>query len=167
MSICNHPHNHNSNISRDFSKGKSFNFSTWNPVETYTNDSFKQDFVTHQGNLYACMISNINKSPNGNPKYWTLVLERLPGNNISMGEGTDVLNTPGNFNDIYIDLETGKIYRYTTEWTVVSIAGADDSILELTANLSDAEKESVKQNIGINLDDYVKKDEIKMTWEDV
>lgn len=168
MSICNHPHNHNNNISRDFSKGKSFNFSTWTPVETYNNDSFKQDFVTYEGNLYACMISNTNKVPTPDSRYWTLVLERLPGNNISMGKGTEALNTPGNYNDIYIDLLTGNIYKYTTEWTNIGTTGSDDSILDLTEDLTKNEQELVQKNIGIDLNDYAKKEDInRIEWLDV
>jgi hypothetical protein len=40
------------NFSRDFSKGKSFQFSgTWNPTTVYNNDGFIQDFVVHDQKL--------------------------------------------------------------------------------------------------------------------
>lgn len=71
-------YNKNVGMPRDFSKGKSFNFSEWNPIETYVNDSFKQDFVTYEGNLYACIKNNTNSIP-GTCKCWLLVLEKLAG----------------------------------------------------------------------------------------
>lgn len=169
MSICKNPNINNHN-SRDFSKGKSFNFSTWNPVETYNNDSFKQDFVTYDGNLYACMISNTNKTPGTNSRYWTLVLEKIPGNNVSFGTGTDALNTPGKSGDTYIDIQTGNIYKYTTEWTNIgSMSNSDlESIFDLTEDLTDSEQEAVRRNIGIDLSDYAKKEDVQRNeWIDV
>lgn len=70
------------------SKGKSFNFSEWNNLDAYNNNSFIQDFVTYNGALYAC----INSVPGGmdNPRtdtadgniqgrYWIQVVKGIPG----------------------------------------------------------------------------------------
>lgn len=62
---------------RDYSKGKSFSFSKWSPSLTYTNDEFKQDFVTYNGDLYACIKTNTNVKPNSSSQ-WCLVVEKLP-----------------------------------------------------------------------------------------
>lgn len=62
---------------RDYSKGKSFSFSKWSPSLTYTNDEFKQDFVTYNGDLYACIKTNTNVRPNSSSQ-WCLVVEKLP-----------------------------------------------------------------------------------------
>ena len=39
------------NFLREYSKGKSFQFSTWNPYDTYNNDEFIQDFVKYNKKL--------------------------------------------------------------------------------------------------------------------
>ena len=57
-------------INRDFEKGKSFNFSKWDPVTTYVNDTFKQDFVTYDGTLYVCLKSNTNVVPSSDKTHW-------------------------------------------------------------------------------------------------
>lgn len=78
MSIYNKNVSSNNGFARDFSKGKSFDFSEWNPVKTYMNDSFKQDFVKYQGNIYVCMHTNTNVIP-GTSDCWLLALDRVAG----------------------------------------------------------------------------------------
>lgn len=78
MSIYNKDVCSSKGFTRDFSKGKSFDFSEWNPVKTYINDSFKQDFVTYEGNIYVCIHTNTNVVP-GTSDCWLLALERLAG----------------------------------------------------------------------------------------
>lgn len=62
---------------RQYSKGKSFAFTKWSPSEHFVNDEFKQDFVSYNGDLYACMKSNINIPP-GNSPFWFKVVEKIP-----------------------------------------------------------------------------------------
>lgn len=70
------------------SKGKSFNFSEWDNLTAYSNNSLIQDFVVYSGALYAC----INDVPEGsvNPrtdtvdgaiqgKYWLQVIKGIKG----------------------------------------------------------------------------------------
>ena len=73
----------NKGFVRDYLKGKSFDFSEWNPVKTYINDSFKQDFVRYNGGLYACIHTNTNIVP-GTSECWMLVV--APGNGKSAYE---------------------------------------------------------------------------------
>lgn len=63
---------------REYSRGKSFDFSEWSPKATYVNDLYKQDFVVFQKNLYACIKTNINTRPDQSTS-WLLVSEALPG----------------------------------------------------------------------------------------
>lgn len=48
---------------REFNRGKSFEFSEWSPLTKYTNDSFKQDFVSYNGTLLACNDTHVSKEP--------------------------------------------------------------------------------------------------------
>lgn len=73
MSINNKTVSSNRGFVRDYLKGKSFDFSEWNPVKTYINDSFKQDFVKYNGCLYACIHTNTNVVP-GTTDCWLLVV---------------------------------------------------------------------------------------------
>ena len=41
----------------DTTKGKSFNFSVWDDLTAYNNNSQIQDFVSYAGAMYACMNS--------------------------------------------------------------------------------------------------------------
>ena len=63
---------------RRYSKGKSFNFSIWQPQVEYTNDLYKQDFVNYDGNIYVCLKTNNNEIPSES-KNWLLVMSKLPG----------------------------------------------------------------------------------------
>lgn len=76
MSIYNKNICSNNGFARDFSKGKSFDFSEWNPVKTYVNDSFKQDFVTYNGDMYVCIHTNTNVIP-GTSDCWMHAVSRL------------------------------------------------------------------------------------------
>lgn len=80
---------------RFLSKGKSFEFSKWNPLTTYTNDCFKQDFVVFENTLLACKkthVSSWNECPQLITKdddllhvidcisdYWEFVISGVPG----------------------------------------------------------------------------------------
>lgn len=45
---------------RILSKGKSFAFSQWKPLVQYTNDCFKQDFVSYNNALLVCVESHFS-----------------------------------------------------------------------------------------------------------
>lgn len=80
---------------RFLSKGKSFEFSKWSPLTTYTNDCFKQDFVVFENTLLACKkthVSSWNECPQLITKdddllhvidcisdYWEFVISGVPG----------------------------------------------------------------------------------------
>lgn len=187
MSIYNKNVNSNNGFARDFSKGKSFDFSEWNPVRTYLNDPFKQDFVKHNGCIYVCMHSNTNVVP-GTSDCWLLALDTITGtafipiiddsgnlswelyngvdipgsfnikgeqgvpgkdapipifeidekghlnvmidkistdlgkvvgagNQVSFGESDPrIEGLIGNFGDIYVNLLTGDVFEYISEW---------------------------------------------------
>lgn len=51
------------NYVREFNKGKSFSFTPWSPITKYTNDDFKQDFVTYKTSLLACKTSHVSSEP--------------------------------------------------------------------------------------------------------
>ena len=74
-------------IARILSKGKSFEYSKWDSVVQYTNDCFKQDFVSHNNALFACIKSHVSCDDNmpdllyengkvivKNSEYWDLVV---------------------------------------------------------------------------------------------
>lgn len=81
---------------RILSKGKSFEFSEWKPFIQYTNDCFKQDFVSYNNALLVCKESHFSTSDEPptllyeNPDnqfvitgvdspYWTYVMSGAPG----------------------------------------------------------------------------------------
>ena len=74
-------------FARILSKGKSFEYSKWDSVVQYTNDCFKQDFVSHNNALFACIKSHMSCEDNmpdvfyengellvKNSEYWDLVV---------------------------------------------------------------------------------------------
>ena len=81
---------------RILSKGKSFDFSEWKPFVQYTNDCFKQDFVSYNNALLVCKETHLSTSDAPptllyeNPDnqfvitgvdspYWTYVMSGAPG----------------------------------------------------------------------------------------
>jgi hypothetical protein len=46
---------------RELNRGKSFDFSEWRPVTEYTNNDFKQDFVSYKNTLLACKKTHISE----------------------------------------------------------------------------------------------------------
>lgn len=47
---------------RELNRGKSFEYSEWAPLMTYTNDSFKQDFVKYKNSLLACKRTHVSSN---------------------------------------------------------------------------------------------------------
>lgn len=81
---------------RILSKGKSFEFSEWKPFVQYTNDCFKQDFVSYNNVLLVCKethLSTVDEPPEllyenpdnkslvtgVNSPYWTFVMTGSAG----------------------------------------------------------------------------------------
>lgn len=76
---------------RTLNRGKSIEYSKWDKLVYYTNDCFKQDLVSRNNALFACLKSHTSdldnapdvlyKDVNGikepvakNPEYWELVM---------------------------------------------------------------------------------------------
>lgn len=68
----------NNEFYRNYSKGKSFAFTKWSPAVEYKNDLFKQDFVTYNGDLYACIKTNVNESPDQSSSWYLVINKLLP-----------------------------------------------------------------------------------------
>lgn len=110
-------------FTRNYAKGKSFDFSVWNPEKTYVNDDYKQDFVTYQGKLYACIKTNTNIVPTED-FYWTLCVEFLGGETIQVSSFTAGYGEPDKYHvydgSIYLNLENTTLYEFQTDtWAVV------------------------------------------------
>lgn len=63
---------------REFNKGKSFNYSEWNPAIEYNNNAFVQDFVTYNGDMYVCIETNVNEIPVNSEK-WVKAVSKIKG----------------------------------------------------------------------------------------
>lgn len=72
----------------DVSKGKSFNFSEWDSLTGYNNNSLIQDFVSYEGALYVCINSVLagdvdprTDTNNGasQGEYWLQVVNGIEG----------------------------------------------------------------------------------------
>lgn len=77
---------------RLLSRGKSFEYSPWREFVKYSNDCFRQDFVSYENVLLACKqthISSIDTKPNliylennvikCDSEYWELVMTGVLG----------------------------------------------------------------------------------------
>lgn len=51
------------NYLREFNKGKSFEYSVWQPLVTYTNNPIKQDFVRYNNVILACKVTHVASDP--------------------------------------------------------------------------------------------------------
>ena len=66
-------------ISRNYNRGKSFRFKgSWCPGIVYKNDDYTQDFVKHDGVLYACSATFTSKMP-GKSADWESVIGSING----------------------------------------------------------------------------------------
>lgn len=113
-------------------KGKSFDFSIWNPIRTYVNDEFKQDFVSYQGKLYACIRTNTNVLPTED-KYWVLCVDGwVEGGDIAsmsfdIGEG-EPTNMAVTDESIYLDILTGEFWEFKTDTWIKLGSLSQDSL---------------------------------------
>lgn len=113
-------------------KGKSFDFSIWNPIRTYVNDEFKQDFVSYQGKLYACIRTNTNVLPIED-KYWVLCVEGwgdggdIASMSFDIGEG-EPTNMAAIDESIYLDILTGEFWEFKTDTWIKLGSLSQDSL---------------------------------------
>ena len=119
------------NINKVEYKGKSFDFSIWNPIKTYVNNEFKQDFVSYQGKLYACIKNNTNVPPTED-RYWVLCVDGWGEGDISsmsfdIGEG-EPTNMAAVNESIYLDILTGEFWEFKTDKWVKLGSLSQDSL---------------------------------------
>lgn len=119
------------NINKVEYKGKSFDFSIWNPIKTYVNNEFKQDFVSYQGKLYACIKNNTNVLPTED-RYWVLCVDGWGEGDISsmsfdIGEGEPTNMTVVD-ESIYLDILTGEFWEFKTDKWVKLGSLSQDSL---------------------------------------
>lgn len=126
----------NTDHARLLSKGKSFEYSTWQEFVKYSNDCFKQDFVSIENALLVCKEtheSNLHNKPiliysgtqiiGCESEYWDFVMAGLPGEkgdkgesgNGNMGIGIDDPKQ-GYIGDIYLNLSNGDVYSFSDKW---------------------------------------------------
>ena len=113
------------NFSRDFSKGKSFQFSgTWNRTTVYNNDGFIQDFVVHNQKLWACIKNvSVNSEPSETNNDWILILDGV--------SDVEFRKNPENQNEIQWKYEDDEIWRDLIEFDIVS----EDQIKKMLEDL--------------------------------
>lgn len=119
------------NINKVEYKGKSFDFSIWNPIKTYVNNEFKQDFVSYQGKLYACIKNNTNVLPTED-RYWVLCVDGWGEGDISsmsfdIGEG-EPTNMAAIDESIYLDILTGEFWEFKTDTWIKLGSLSQDSL---------------------------------------
>lgn len=92
------------NYIREFNKGKSFAFTEWCPLTKYTNDDFKQDFVTYKTALLACKYNHVSSEP-------PVLLYDEHGMVIatSSDEWFFVFSSGISYNTYYLDLENANL----------------------------------------------------------
>lgn len=89
----------------DVSKGKSFNFSEWDSLTSYNNNSLVQDFVSYEGALYVCINSVLagdvdprTDTNNGTSQgeYWLQIVNGIEGSRGNDGKTyTPVMSDEG------------------------------------------------------------------------
>lgn len=151
----------NSNFYRDYSRGKSFDFGIWNPHKTYVNDDYKQDFVSYQNKLYACIRSNQNKLPT-NDYYWTVCVDTtfetvVSENSFLVGNGLPEKDVPNN--SIYLDLDTNTFYRYIDKtWIVIGNIGESSVNIKIDTEISNVSENAIaNKTVKLYVDDVVER----------
>lgn len=119
-------------LARTYAKGKSFDFTVWNPQKTYVNDDYKQDFVSYQGKLYACIRTNTNIVPT-NTFYWVICVDSFSNDNVAyssflVGEGMPV-NYSITDGSIYLDLLSNVFYEFNNgKWESIGVLNTGDTL---------------------------------------
>lgn len=161
--VCDSP---NEAYLREFNKGKSFEYSQWQPLVTYTNDSVKQDFVRYNNTILACKCTHIASDP---PE----LLYTSSG--VAIGVNSDVWEFVISQNEItnyyYIDGTTKGIatesYVNTKILFVSNEIGALRTSVQSTTNVANiARKEASTARAEISsLDTYTKGEVEKLNTE--
>lgn len=129
MNTYKHCSNSGKDLARNYARGKSFDFTIWNPQKTYVNDDYKQDFVSYQGKLYACVRTNTNVIPT-NDFYWVICVNSFGTEDVSnslflIGEGV-----PSDYSvpdgTVYFDLLNNTFYKFTQTWKVIGKINTGD-----------------------------------------
>lgn len=147
----------NSNFYRDYSRGKSFDFGVWNPHKVYLNDDYKQDFVSYENRLYACIKSNQNKRPT-NESYWVVCVDTtfetiVSDNSFLVGNGLPEKSASNN--SVYLDLDTNTFYRYVDKtWIVIGNIGQNNVTIRIDDEVSDTSENAIaNKTIKLYVDD--------------
>lgn len=119
-------------LARTYAKGKSFDFTVWNPQKTYVNDDYKQDFVSYQGKLYACIRTNTDIAPT-NTFYWVLCVSNLGGEITTINSpfliGNEIPTEDASENTIFLDLSSGCFYQMIKDrWESLGEINSEDSL---------------------------------------
>ena len=130
----------NDRLIREFNKGKSFEFNEWKSLTKYSNDDFKQDFVTYNNALLACKRTHVSENP---PK---LIYNTSNGNVIGVesSEWQFVFASGINYNNYYFDdlsegmFKDGLVYR------------SDDNTIYATSDALTTEPIVVNVDLGTN-----------------
>lgn len=130
----------NDRLIREFNRGKSFEFNEWKSLTKYSNDDFKQDFVTYNNALLACKRTHISENP---PK---LVYDSSNGVVIGVEspEWQFVFASGINYNEYYFDdlsegmFGSGLVYR------------SDDNTIYATSDALTTEPIVVNVDLGTN-----------------
>lgn len=115
---------------RELNRGKSFDFSEWKPLTKYTNDVFKQDFVSYENVLLVCKETHISENPpvleydsDGNPIgvlskewYWAFSASALiTGLKIKVDDDLSVESTNPVQNKVITDAFSNINTNFTSE----------------------------------------------------
>lgn len=136
----------NPSFQREINRGKSFDFGVWNPHKVYLNDDYKQDFVSYENRLYACIKSNQNKLPT-NESYWVVCVDTtfetiVSDNSFLVGNGLPEKSASNN--SVYLDLDTNTFYRYVNKtWVVIGSIGENNISIEIDTEISDVSENAV------------------------
>lgn len=105
---------------RDFYKGKSFNFSgEWTSNTHYFNDEYNVDYVTWEKSLWVCLQSHESldsRKPSAGSKYWKLVIESIKGDPGETPEFRTVVSDDSS--DRVLEVKYGD-----SDWTPVGNVG--------------------------------------------
>ena len=143
---------------RMLSRGKSFEYSTWQEFVKYSNDCFKQDFVSFENALLVCKkthISNVHNRPEliyeekddanlvigCKSEYWEFVISGIKGEAGSQGERgpQGEQGIQGEKGDIGLQGEKGDTGVGITSVVQTITSSKDDDNNIITVTLSDGQ----------------------------
>lgn len=117
-----------SNYVVESNQGKSFNYSEWNSDKTYVNNNYKQDFVSYNGAMYACIsdVTGINpevETRDGliSGQHWIQVMKGAEG---PKGEqGQSIVGPQGDPGESAYELAVKHGYTGSEEQWLTSLIG--------------------------------------------